>query len=395
MALPQTVIESAPALGYEGQLATGGTHDTYPRKNKSGVSIPFGRFLIIDTGTAEAVKLPSSVNDVITGVSLYEPAIEQDANGLRQYADKSVIALVKRGAVIMIPEQDMVPGDAVFARVTVDGGDATKTPGRLRKDNAGGTTGTKQKTSLTLSGALDGGRERIQKLVLSADLVADDVVTGKIGGTAIASITYATSHAATMSQIIMALRAAAETAGVHVHDIILQGATSREIHIFSADVGPATAPLLDWLVTHNGAGAAVFASATGADVTAGKSPHELQARLHADTLYKAAWNGSHDDTVALFAEQLRADAQVGSVTITVVPGGDDLVLTIEAKNVGVNPIAVDQNQVNDGVTARTLVKDETVAVGAAAVAAKAIAVSQAEIMTAGLAGKPIWVRLNF
>lgn len=395
MALPQTVIESAPALGYEGQLATGGTHDTYPRKNVSGAGIPFGRFLIIDTGTSEAVKLPSSVNDAISGVSLYEPAIEQDANGVRQYADKSVIALVKRGAVIMIPEQDVVPGDAVFARVTVDGGDATKTPGRLRKDNAGGSAGTKQKTSLTLSGALDGGRERIQKLVLSADLVADDVVTGKIGGTAIAPITYATSHAATMSQIIMALRAAAETAGVHVHDIILQGATSREIHIFSADVGPATAPLLDWLVTHNGAGAAVFASATGADVTAGKSPHELQARLHADTLYKAAWNGSHDDTVALFAEQLRADAQVGSVTITVVPGGEDLVLTIEAKNVGANPIAVDQNQVNDGVTARTLVKDETVAVGAAAVAAKAIAVSQAEIMTSALAGKPCWVRLNF
>lgn len=395
MALPQTVIESAPALGYEGQLATGGTHDTYPRKNVSGSAIPFGRFLIIDTGTAEAVKLPSSVNDAISGVSLYEPAIEQDANGKRQYADKSVIALVKRGAVIMLPEQDVVPGDAVYARVTVDGGDATKTPGRLRKDNAGGSAGTKQKSTLTLSGALDGGLRRVQKLVLSADLVADDTVNGKIGGTAIAAIAYATSHQDTMRRIVQAIWAAAETALVQLVDVQIQGATSREIHIFSADVGPATAPLLDWAVTSAGTGTAVFAAAIGADVTAGKAAHELQARLHADTLYKAAWAGTHDDTVQVFADQLRGDAQVGSVTVTVVPGTEDLVITIEAKNVGVNPIAIDQNQVNGGVTARTLAADETIAVGAAAVAAKAIAVPQAEIMTAALAGKPCWVRCNF
>lgn len=394
MSLPQTTIDAAPAIGYEGQLATGGSHDTFARKNASGAGIPFGRFLIVDTGTVEAMKLPSSLSDTIKAVSLYEPAIEQDANGLRQYADKSVMACTKFGTVIMIPEQDVVPGDPVYARVTVDGVDATKSPGRLRKDSAGASAGTKQKSTLTLSGALDGGRARSQKLVLDADLVAADSIDGAIAGHAIATVTYATSHNVTMDLLVKAIKDVCDANALPYEDIRYGGASNREIHITGLVPSATDLALTAFAVTHGGLGTAVFASATGADIVAGKAPHELQARLHGDTLYKQAWAGNHDDTVALFAAQLDGDAQVGSAVVTVVPGSEDLVITLEAAAVGVNPIAIDQNQVNNGVTARTLTKNETVAVGAAAVAGKAIAVPSAEIMTSALAGKPCWVRLN-
>lgn len=399
MALPQTSIESAPGLGYEGTLATGDEHSTWPRKNKSGAAIPFGRFLTRDLANPECIKLPSALTDKIVGVSLYEPAIEQDANGLRRYADKTVVSLCVQGTVVLIPEQDVVPGDAVFARCTVDGGDATLTPGRFRKDNAGASAGTKQKSKLTLSGALDGGTRRIQKLVIAADLDAGDTVDGAINGQAIAQVTFANSQDFTFQQVKAAILEAAaiwaEANGAPnpIDKVEVLGATNREIHIFSSQPGPATCALTAFAT---GGGAATnFTSATGADVLAGANPHELQARLHGNTLYKAAWAGTHDDTVQQFADQLRGDAAVGAVTVTVVPGTEDLLIFIEAAAVGANPILIDQNQVNGGAVARTLVADETIAVGAAAVDGKAILVDRAEVMTAALAGKPCWVRLNF
>jgi hypothetical protein len=383
----QTSVNSAPEAGFEGMLATYGAAMVVTGKNQSGGAIPFGRFVKDDPSNDQAFLLPSSAADQITGVSLFDPAIEADANGVRSYPDKRQMGVIKQGVVTMIPEQDMKRTDPVFARFTVDGGDSTKSPGRIRKD-AGGAAGTKQVSTLTLSGALDGGRARVQKLVLSADLVAADVVTGSIGGAAIAAVTYASSHLSTMQMIVAAIKDALEASGQTYADVRIGGATTREIHLVGLAPSATDLPLTGWTVTAGGVGTAAFASATGADVTAGKAPHELQARLHGDTLYTQGWAGSHDDTVALFAQQLGGDAQVGSAAVTVVPGGADLVITLTALAAAAsNPIAIDQNQVNGGATARTLAANEAVVPNVAG-SAKAVQITTAKLMQDVLAGQP-------
>lgn len=136
--MPQTSIPSKPPIGFEGQIAAGIDTEVHANINATGAPLPFGRFVTIDAAkVAECesipVKLPSSAEDIIEGITLYEPAIQADANGLREYADKRAVSVLKRGQVMMIPEQDVGPTDQPFCRIT-QGDLANQTPGRVRKD---------------------------------------------------------------------------------------------------------------------------------------------------------------------------------------------------------------------------------------------------------------------
>lgn len=90
-------------------------------------------------------------------------------------------------------------------------------------------------------------------LTFSADLVAADVVTATINGQSI-SVTYGTSHAATMTAIAAAITALSGAYNAKVH-----GATSRVISFLLAD-DTAAVSITNALVTNGGAGTAVVTS---------------------------------------------------------------------------------------------------------------------------------------
>lgn len=369
--MAQTSI-AAPASGIEGNLAVNHVSTKVAARSAEG-AIPFGR--VVKQGTADSgVALPGSTSDYFAGVALQDPTKEAATDGTRAFAQYDEVPVLETGECFMLPEETVAPGDPVYVRVTAGG--AGQTVGRVRK-SADETAAVKRKQTLTLSGALDGGRRRVQKLVLGADLVAADSVNGKIGGTAIAAITYATSHIATMGEIVNAIKDAAETAGVQLLEVQITGATKREIHIYSADVGASTAPLADWAVTNGGGGTAAFAAATGADVTAGKEPHSLSVELDGGAALLQEWRGTGDATLRAFAELLEAQAAIESAVVTPATdtggGLDDAerVITVTAATGSPTANAFTNPTVAGGVTARTMAVAETVA-GVTAVAAKAV-----------------------
>jgi hypothetical protein len=171
-------------------------------------------------------------------------------------------------------------------------------------------------------------------------------------------------------------------------EVSIKGATKREIHIFSADVGATTAPLVDWAVTHGGGGTAVFAAATGADVTAGKEPHGLSIELDGGAALVQDWAGTGDATLRAFAELLAAQPAIDSAVVTAASdtgGGQDdaeRVITVVAAVGSPTANAFTNPTVSGGVNARTLVVAETVA-GVAAVVAKAVLWPNARFKSTG------------
>jgi hypothetical protein len=155
--LPQTSI-AQPTLGYEGQFATSDnmTNQVWPFLNTTSAPVPFGRFVVRDPSNfgVNGAGLPQSLTDRIIGVTAFDPVVEADSTGVRAYAPGKEMNVLRQGSILMIPEQDVGPGDAVFARCIVDGSDATKTPGRCRKDDGGSGGNTKDKFTLTLSADL-------------------------------------------------------------------------------------------------------------------------------------------------------------------------------------------------------------------------------------------------
>lgn len=155
--LPQTSI-TPPPIGFEGQYATSDmTHEIWPFLNTSAGVVPFGRFVARDPSNQgiNGAGLPGSLDDTIIGVTGFDPVIEADlATGARAYAIGKEMNVLRQGSIMMIPEQDVSPSDPVFARCIVDGSDATKTPGRVRKDDGASGGGAVDQFTLTLGGDL-------------------------------------------------------------------------------------------------------------------------------------------------------------------------------------------------------------------------------------------------
>jgi hypothetical protein len=380
--MAQTSI-AAPLSGIEGNLSRNHVSTRIVARIAEG-TIPFGR--VVKQGSADdGAALPSSAADCFVGLSMQDPTKEAGTDGTRKFVQYDEMPVLEDGEAWVLPEETVAPNDPVYVRIAAGG--SGQTVGRVRK-SADETVAVKRQQTLTLSGALDGGRRRVQKIVLSADLVAADQVDGKIGGTAIAAITYGGSHAATMAEIVNAIEQAAETAGAQMLEVSIKGATKREIHIFSADVGATTAPLVDWAVTHGGGGTAVFAAATGADVTAGKEPHGLSIELDGGAALVQDWAGTGDATLRAFAELLAAQPAIDSAVVTAASdtgGGQDdaeRVITVVAAVGSPTANAFTNPTVSGGVNARTLVVAETVA-GVAAVVAKAVLWPNARFKSTG------------
>jgi len=95
------------------------------------------------------------------------------------------------------------------------------------------------------------------KLVFSADVVADDTISGKVGGIAITPVAYSSSHDATMALLVTALKALTAVTDAKISPL---DSTNRTI-VFYLD-NQVTPVLADWLVASTGAGTAVVSSST-------------------------------------------------------------------------------------------------------------------------------------
>lgn len=356
-----------PAVGFLGHAHDNSAALVDSAPNTGAGNIAFGRAV---KASGAGVDVPASLADEFVGVTVADPLVPiiDETTGDRAYKPGASVGVLSRGRVNVLAEQTVAVTDPVFVRTATGAGG--ETAGAFRKDSDG-ATGTKRKQTLTLSGALDGGRERVQKLVLDADLVAGDTVDGAIDGQAITQVAYAASHATTMQSIVKAIEQAAETAAVaaggdpSIVEIYVAGATGREIHIVSKYAGASKSPLTAWATAHGGAGTASFASATGADVQAGKEPHGLSVQLDGGAALVQDWAGTSDATLAGFAALLASQAAIESAVVskgTDTGGGvddADRIVTVTSASASPTANAFTNPTVSGGVTARTMAVAQT------------------------------------
>jgi len=147
--------------GLEGQLA-----DINPIRVVSGVieqaaGIDFGRGVIRGTDD-DQIKLPSSSSDTLRGITIHSHNFEMDINSVAIMKDTEIASVLQEGAVLISPEDAVVPTDSVYCRY---------------KEG-------EQVSTITFSGALTSG---------SIDLDVD--------GVAMTQVAFNTSMAQTMADL--------------------------------------------------------------------------------------------------------------------------------------------------------------------------------------------------
>lgn len=116
-----SALQQAPAGTLVGPVESGANP-----VNASGVTIGFGRGVVLDTAD-DTVKLPAS-GGVFAGV-IYDN--ENQPVGATGYPTASIAGMVKRGKVMVVVEEAVTPADPVYCRYTTAG---DNTPGSFRKD---------------------------------------------------------------------------------------------------------------------------------------------------------------------------------------------------------------------------------------------------------------------
>lgn len=123
------------AAGYEGGRGDSRPAGIHSGRNNSVVEIPYGRFVVYDTGagtTELAVKLPSASGQNVRGILLHDAAHEPQVTGLPVGGMGSILA---QGTVWMVTEQAVTPADPVFMRFAMVTGSGTlPAVGKVRKD---------------------------------------------------------------------------------------------------------------------------------------------------------------------------------------------------------------------------------------------------------------------
>lgn len=112
---------------------TGGSLSVATGTTATSTSIPFGRAVVTDsydsTWDQTNVKLPTTTGQVFFGISMFVqkanpnavPDSTGDATGDASYVDKEAMAIVRRGLVWVVAEDDVALTDTVYFRQTVNG----------------------------------------------------------------------------------------------------------------------------------------------------------------------------------------------------------------------------------------------------------------------------------
>ncbi len=137
MGTPQETVADAPNYGLPGQIAGPDADVDTVLNEETSAPIPFGR--VVQLGTLEnRAKIPSAKTDKLIGISCFAHGYQRDT----ELTSLGIVAgthfgIVTRGYVWVMPEEDMVPGDDVHARVTAN---SAKAPGMIGTTDDGAKT---------------------------------------------------------------------------------------------------------------------------------------------------------------------------------------------------------------------------------------------------------------
>lgn len=407
MAFSQTTFGDA-GIGHEGRVSSS-DHAALVRhyfNDEAAATIPFGRAVIQASTAFDAAKFPSALADTFIGVTLADDSIARDTTlSEAEYPINRPMKVLQRGRVFVKPEQTVVPGDSVFVRVTAGAG--TKTLGRFRKDGDTAVAAVLRQQTLTLSGALDGGRPQIETLTwdgvasaadgtkqqqtlivtggdmdggrrqritltMNQAMVAGETVTFTVDGTVSIGAIFSIDNDTSLERLVSAIKAAGEAAAtaaggqelstieeVNVVPVAPNATDDRIIEVISRP-GAATVLAQGGITVTTAAGLTCTRAIAAGEENIDPSLMTVDLGAGADTV-EQEFVVDHDTTLNLFAEKCALHASVESATVLLVPGGPNDQITLVAAAVGVAGITVAANAITGGVTALTLPAVITVA----------------------------------
>lgn len=128
MAIQTSVV--VQAAGIAGQIAEA-SYQCRSMVNGNASAQPFGIGVTQGTGDRE-FDLPDASTDVFLGVLAHEyPLDNSSLSTTLGLAADMVANVLQKGVIWVLPEDDVTPASVVYWRYTVNGSDATKTPGRF------------------------------------------------------------------------------------------------------------------------------------------------------------------------------------------------------------------------------------------------------------------------
>jgi len=213
MSKVQTSVSEGFAVGIVGAIA-----NSKPKYQQSMVAeeiMKTGIFVKLGTKPAEQIKKISATGDValgkLWGVTVHDrtrptPNVELDnsgGEGVRDFTIGEDVGVLKEGSIYMSPEDAMTPASAIYIR--------------------------------------HAGRKQVQTLTWSGVLVSLNVINGKVGGIAIAPVTFTTDHATTMQLICDAILLA--------NSDVLTCTFTGNIITMTTKLDAGDEDLSDWVVT--------------------------------------------------------------------------------------------------------------------------------------------------
>ncbi len=100
-------------------------------------AIPFGLGVAQSATADDQAHLPISGSDTVIGISVLDQSIPIDRNDVHQYTAGSVLGIMKKGRIWVIPEDGVTIGGSVYVRHTASGNGVQF--GAIRSDVDGAT----------------------------------------------------------------------------------------------------------------------------------------------------------------------------------------------------------------------------------------------------------------
>lgn len=127
----QTAYTTHPEAALAGQLADSYPSDIVSGHNEDDAPVGFGLGVVQGTGD-DGFALPSDSTATLKGVTVHDHR-ELLSEGGAGAAPGDTCALLRKGRVFVVPDQDVAPGDDVYWRYS-EGGTGEGGVGSFRKD---------------------------------------------------------------------------------------------------------------------------------------------------------------------------------------------------------------------------------------------------------------------
>lgn len=119
--MSQTEITATMSRGYAGMLDGADHHIASGIQAESSAEIPFGVCVVRGTGDDD-VKLPAASTDKPRGVVVHSHNYDKDQElGSTGIKPKSQVGVLRRGRILVVVEEAVVPGDRGYVRYAGSG----------------------------------------------------------------------------------------------------------------------------------------------------------------------------------------------------------------------------------------------------------------------------------